>query len=110
MPSTTATVVRNRHSVFGAAGGVPNVVVYFGPELDLDGADSPVTAANTLRVTRFDESTGDPEHYEPGGMANDFTTLDRGSLDGGTSPGRGLGRHYVIFAKADFTLDHSAPA
>lgn len=107
---SSPTVTRSRYNIWGDASGIANPIVYFGPTVDLDSPDSQVTSANTLRVTRFNETTGAEEHYTPGGGSNDFHTLDRGSLDGGVAVGQGLGRVYVIFAKADFVLDHACPA
>lgn len=108
MPDSTVT--RSIYNIFGSAGGTPNSIVYFGPTLDMDAAGSPITSANTLKVWRVNETTNAPESYTPGGGSNDFHSLDRGSLAGTTNAGQGLGRGYVIVAKADFLLPHACPA
>lgn len=71
-----------------------NPVVYQGPDLDMDDGDSPITAANTLKVHRPEDGA----IYVPGGGSNTFHTLQDGYQHHG-------GR-YVIVAKAAFILNY----
>lgn len=103
------TVTRSRYNIFGSGYGVPNPVVYVGPELDMTLSGGPINAANTIKVWRQNEMTGAWESYVPG-VGGDFTTLDRGTLMGAASGMQGgLGRGYLVIAKADFVLPHSIP-
>lgn len=93
--------VKNVENIVGDVKGRPNLIVYLGPDLDMDGAGSPITSANTLAVDRFNTSTGAKETYIPGG-SNAWHTLDAGY--------QGVhGRAYVIHAKASFLLEHCSP-
>lgn len=104
-----STVVRSRYNVFGSASGIPNAGIYFGPTMDLTSPDCIINSTNTHKIWRTNESTGAWESYVPG-VGGDFTTLDRGSLNGQVDLGKGLGRGYVIIGKADYLLPYFTPA
>jgi len=89
-------------NIVGTTAGRPNLIIYLGPNLDMDGVGSPITIANTYTVDRFNTSTGAKETYTPGGGSNTWTILDAGY--GGVQ-----GRTYIIHAKADFVLPHCVP-
>ncbi len=96
-----AATVARLENILGTADGRPNFVVYTGPSHDMDSAEW-FTADNTLKVVRWNQSTGAAEIYIPGGGSNDFHVLDGGYA--------GVhGRGYLIIASANFVLPHCVP-